>query len=280
MENKIDLHLHSIYSDGTETPEAIVKDALKKKLKYISLTDHESIEGYKNLLINKSFWQAKINIIPGVELHTFYKGYEIHVLGYFLDVNSSTLNKKLKQLRELRTALTYETVCSLNKHGYPLNWKRVQEFAHADVAITKGHVIKALKKLSVKFNDQFFIDFFNPRGKNYLPFKAHPLEEALQLILDAQGLPILAHPGLIGNDDLVEEIITSFPIGLEVYYYYFGEKTKNFVEKYLKLAQKHNLTITGGSDYHGSITPVEIGDTFVPPQIIEDLLLKICWGRK
>ena len=93
----------------------------------------------------------------------------------------------------------------------------------------------------------------------------------MQLIHDSKGLPILAHPGLIGNDTLVEEIITSFPIGLEVYYHYFGEKANFFVQKYLELARKHKLTITGGSDYHGFITPVEIGDIFIPPKIIDDL---------
>lgn len=271
MENIIDLHIHSIYSDGTETPETIIKDAIRKGLKYISLTDHESIEAYKNLLLIKHLWQSKLTIIPGVELHTFYKGYEIHVLGYFLDVNSPLLNNKLKKIREMRTEIAYETVCSLNKYGYHLNWDSIQEFAHADAAITKGHIIEALKNSNVKFNSQLFKDFFNPRGANYIPFKEHPLEEALQLIQDSKGLPILAHPGLIGNDNLVEEIITSFPIGLEVYYHYFGEKAKFFVQKYLELAKKHKLTITGGSDYHGSITPVEIGDIFIPPKIIDDL---------
>ena len=75
----------------------------------------------------------------------------------------------------MRTEIAYETVCSLNKYGYHLNWDSIQEFAHADAAITKGHIIEALKKSNIKFNSQLFKDFFNPRGTNYIPFKDHPL---------------------------------------------------------------------------------------------------------
>lgn len=272
MENIIDLHIHSIYSDGTETPEDIVKEAIRKDLKYISLTDHESIEGYKRLLINKDLWQSKITVIPGVELHAFYKGYEIHVLGYFLDVNSPILNNKLKQLREQRTQIAYDTVTSLNEHGCNIDWDMVKRMAPRDIAITKAHIIEALNRSNLKFSNQFYFDFFNPKGKNYIPFKDHNLEEALQLIQSSKGLAILAHPALIGDDNIVEEIIASFQIGLEVYYHYFGDNATCLVQKYLELAKKYKLTITGGSDYHGHITPVEIGDTLVPPHIIEDLL--------
>jgi len=273
MNNTIDLHIHSTASDGTVSPTGILKEALEKKLEYISLTDHESVEGYKELLKIKYQWKPLIKIIPGLELHTFYKGYEIHLLGYFIDVNSDNLNKKLQKIRQARTEIAFETVQRLKKSGIKINWVNVQEIVQGDIAVTKAHILRTLKKLGVTFDKQMFYNFFHFRGKYYISFKQHYLEDAIQFIKDAKGIPILAHPGLIGNDDIVKEILTAFHIGIEVYYHYFGDKAELWREKYKKLADSYGVIMTGGTDYHGSITSVELGDTFVPENVIEKLKL-------
>ncbi|MDK2822964.1 MAG: 3,5-nucleoside bisphosphate phosphatase [Clostridia bacterium] len=270
MTSTIDLHIHSTASDGTLSPSDIVEEALLKGLKYISITDHESIAGYSILNKIKPTWKNKLKIIPGLELHTYYKGYEIHLLGYCIDLKNIYLIKRLKELRQARTEVSYRTVQYLNKAGIKLQWKDIENITNGDVAITKAHIIAALKK-SKNISRETFYTYFHPRGKLYLPFTDHNLEDAINLIKHAGGIPVLAHPGLIGNDNLVNEILNNFEIGLEVYYHYFGEKAVIWVEKFKKFADIHNVIMTGGTDYHGNITPVEIGDTYVPPQIIDQL---------
>lgn len=271
MNNIIDLHIHSTASDGTVPPKEVLARSLKKNLKYISLTDHESTEGYKELLKIKKEWQDKIEIIPGVELHTYYKGREIHLLGYFIDIFDDVFENNLKKLREARTEIAYHTVEKINKAGINLDWNIIMDTFQGDVAITKGHIIRTIRKLNIEFTRENFYKFFNVQGESYVPFTGNSLEDAIDMIRNNGGIPILAHPGLIRNYDIVEEIISKYHIGVEVFYHYFGDEAKTWVNKCQNIAQKYKVLMTGGSDYHGSITNVEIGDTYVPENIIKVL---------
>jgi len=193
------------------------------------------------------------------------------LLGYFVDHTNKNLNLKLKELRAARTEISYETVQNLKKSGINIEWGDVLNLGKSDVAITKAHIIGAIKKINIPINKSIFYNYFNPQGDYYLQYKDHTLEEAISLIKEAQGIPVLAHPGLIGDDTIVREILAKYKIGLEVYYHYFGDKAKVWINKYEEMAQKYNVLATGGSDYHGTITPVEIGDTYVPDEIIKKL---------
>ena len=109
----------------------------------------------------------------------------------------------------------------------------------------------------------------------YVVFTGHPFVEAVELIKEAEGVPVLAHPGLIRNDRLVVDLLNAAPVGLEVYYYYFGSNRRHLIIHYEKMARERGLVATGGSDYHGSYTPdVKLGSTMVPEQALNSLLRK------
>lgn len=272
MNNIIDLHIHSTASDGIYAPEKILQESLAKNLRYISLTDHESLEGFKLLESYKNDWSNNLTIIPGIELHTYYKNNEIHLLGYFLDYNDQAFANKLKELRQGRTEISYYTVENINKQEKVLDWNAIIKNYPEDVAITKAHIIQTIKALNLDFSYEKFYKYFHKDGEKYIPFSQNSLEVAINDIRDLKGIPVLAHPGLIGNDNLVEEIIAKFKIGVEVYYHYFGDKAKEWIEKYKKIAENFGVIQTGGTDFHGYVSHVEIGDTYIPLDVIEKLM--------
>ena len=274
MSSFIDLHIHSTASDGTETPQNILKQALDKNLTHISLTDHESTEGYKELLTLKKKWHNKINIIPGVELHTFYKGKEVHLLGYFIDTEDTSFESELKKLRKARTEVSYYTVERLNKAGINISWEVIENNFTHDVAITKGHIMQTIRNKNIEFTKEDFSKFFYTSSPLYIPFTLNPLENAIEFIKENGGIPILAHPGLIRDDSIVKEIIDKYRIGIEVYYHYFGDNAEQWVKKYENIGREYNVLLTGGSDYHGNITKVEMADIYVPQRVIDGLMNK------
>lgn len=268
MLNTIDLHIHTNYSDGTDSLEKVLEIASDIGLKYISITDHESMEAYKNIDEMNNY---KLKIIPGVELHTFYDNREVHLLSYGIDRNNSDISSYLKRLREERTEIAFETVRRIQKYGIPLLWEDVLNKAGMEVAVTKGHIINALSKFNLE-NKRFYYDFFNPLGDFYLPYKNNPISHAVEIIKGNKGKAFLAHPGLIMDDNLVEDIIRRFDTGLEVYYYYYGEKRNELIKRYKTMADAYATIYSGGSDYHGHITETELGGVYVPETVIEMIL--------
>ena len=268
MKSKIDLHIHTNHSDGTDSLKKVLDIASSNGLQYISITDHERMEAYKNIIDMNNY---KLNIIPGVELHTFFEGSEIHLLGYGLDHQVSDLSWYLKKLREERTVVAFDTVMEIRKKGIPLNWEDVKAHAGENVAITKGHIISTLSELNLR-DRSFYFEFFNPLGEKYLPYQKNQLSEAVDIIRSNGGKTVLAHPGLIMNDNTVEKIIKKYETGLEVYYYYYGKKREEWIKKYKTMALDYGTIYTGGSDYHGYITESELGGIYVPEAVIEMLL--------
>lgn len=268
MRNKVDLHIHTSHSDGTDSLEKVLDKAYSIGLEYISITDHESMEAYKYI---EEMNKYKLKIIPGLELHTYYKGQEVHLQAYGLDYKNSQIASYLEELREGRSQVAYESVRMIRKKGIDLKWEDVQEIAGADVAITKGHVIRALADLELD-NRDFYYDFFNPLGRYYIDYKENPFSEAFEIVESNKGKAFLAHPGLINNDNLVIDIMKKFRPGLEVYYYYYGKERNSLIEKYKTISEEYATIYSGGSDYHGHITPTELGGIYVPEYVAEMLL--------
>ena len=140
------------------------------------------------------------------------------------------------------------------------------------MAITKAHIIAAMQKKNI--NDRkLFYTFFNSFGEEYITYQENILPEAIELIKSYDAKPVLAHPGLIGDDNLVEDIIKKYRIGLEVYYFYYGDQRYNWIKKYETMALYYDTIYTGGSDYHGHITPSKLGGIYVPESVIEKLMV-------
>lgn len=279
----VDLHLHSTASDGASPPLEVLREAAAAGLKTISFCDHESIEGYLET-VDKAR-EMGVEVIPGMELLTIYKGREIHLLGYLYDPESPVLRAWLEELRKERNEIAEQVVAKFNKHGFNITFERVKEIAHDNVAIGKNHLLFALIEAGyISTRDEIIHilrTYLTQHGLAYVDFTKNPYYEAVEMIVECGGVPVLAHPGLIRDDQLVLDLLKHPRLGLEVYYYYLGDETGELTRKYYELARERNLFMTGGSDYHGRFSPdVKLGRVAVPESVVENLMAQVCAGKK
>ena len=261
---KADLHIHSHYSDGTFSIEEIMLAARQKGLNIISITDHENTGGVESARQIGTFYG--IEIIPGVELCTFFDKEEIHLLAYYKSIDNDCLQDKLKVLRKEREKTTWAMYQKLKQNGIKLKWEKIEQESGAKGVIYKGHILRAIWN-SVSRPDELdwkqIISWFRPGGIAYVPFEVNSFTDTVDFVLDTGGLPVLAHPGLIRNQKLIPDLLTYKPIGLEVYYGYW-ENQQELISFYEKLSRGKAILLTGGSDFHGSFSPVDLGGVFVP----------------
>lgn len=264
-----DLHLHTVFSDGTYTPQEVVSRSAECGLSAIAVVDHDSVKG-----IGPSIEIAKtlgIEIIPGIELSAEYQGMEVHILGYLFDYTDGKLNEQLERLNKSRVERIYKITDKLNEIGVRLDPEKV--FALA----TKGtvgrlHLARALVKEGlVNSLQEAFRKYIGDKCPAFvLGFKFSP-KEAIQLIRDSGGIPVIAHPYSLNNDELIPEFASYGLMGIEVYY---PEHSQAMVNFYLGLVKEHNLLVTGGSDCHGEAKPaVKIGSIRIPYELVENLKL-------
>lgn len=256
---RIDLHVHTQESDGLLSVEEVVNLARVKKIQILAITDHESTQGIAKA--EKLAKQLDIQIIPGVELLTSYQGQEVHVLGYFKDVNHPILQARLRELREQRTALAYDMVECLKKSGLCLEWQDVEREVGSEGVVSKGHIMRAIyhrRISSGEANWRDIADYFRPGGVAYLPYLKHTFEDAVDFIFACGGFPVVAHPGLLCQPEIVFDLLAYRPIGLEVYYGYW-ERQETLIRYYAEVAEKFAVLATGGSDYHGPFGPIQLG---------------------
>ncbi|CAA7601414.1 DNA-directed DNA polymerase [Acididesulfobacillus acetoxydans] len=272
---RIDLHIHTVESDGVCSVAEVFEAARRHGVGIISLTDHESTQGIA--AAEELAGKSSMKIVPGVELLTSFQGQEVHLLGYYKNVDHPLLQSRLKELREHRTALAYDMVKLLQQGGIGVKWPDVEKAAGGEGAVSKGHIMRVLyqkERFSGKFDWGDVGAFFQPGGMAYLPFLEHRFEEAVDLILATGGMPVLAHPGLLRNPGIVPKLLSYRRIGLEVYYGYWKER-QALIDYYAGVAREKALLATGGSDFHGPFSTVKIGQIDVPlkgVQILEDYL--------
>ncbi|MHB1419119.1 MAG: PHP domain-containing protein [Bacillota bacterium] len=268
-----DLHVHSTASDGTASPIEIIEDARSKEIDTLSFVDHESTCGY--LEAQDTALASGIRVIPGIELLTFYQDREIHLLGYYIDVYSSTFNQRLGEIQQARNVNSLIIVDRLRTYGFDLDWNQVKILSHEKGVVGKNHLIKALAQAGYIQNSDQAIDmlrkYLSPKGLAYEEYTGHSFGEAVELIRQAGGYPVIAHPGLIRDDDIVQQLLKFSPIGLEVFYYYLGPDRQSLIDKYYSLARERKLVMTGGSDYHGNLGPVHLGDMMAPDDAVSKL---------
>lgn len=272
----IDLHVHTQESDGALTVNEVLELASKQGIQTLSLTDHETTHGIE--IARKYKDKFSLNIIPGVELVTAFQGHEVHLLGYFNDscLENLTFQARLKELRQKRTSLAFDMVKRLQNEGLSLKWSEVEEVANPEGTVSKGHIMYVLHDHLHKKDVPWSViaAFFQPGGAAYIPFLEHAFEDAVDLIYSCHGIPVLAHPGLIKECQLVQQLLAYRPIGLEVYYGYW-EKRTDLIAKYEALGREKAVLTTGGSDFHGPYSLVQLGQIDVPSQCFEDLKLKL-----
>lgn len=241
-----DLHVHTNYSDGTMTPEEVVDEAIRFGVSTIAITDHDTVEG---VMVAYSYGHGKnLHIIPGIEFSSYLSPSEIHILGYFIDVNNDFLQKVIKQSREDRINRIYAMVEKLRNLQVDIDPQEILTLAGKG-SPGRMHVAEIIWKRG--YCDSIIESFSKYIGDNkpaYVPKKTLTPQQAIELITDAGGVPVLAHPGLTQRDNVIEDLVKYGLKGIEVYY---PTHTPQAIEKYLNMAKKYNLAVTGGSDFHG-----------------------------
>ncbi|WP_378952507.1 PHP domain-containing protein [Pelosinus sp. sgz500959] len=266
-----DLHIHTTASDGRLSPTDIVKEAIRAKLSYIAITDHDTVDGLLQLNEMTQSIPDSLKIIPGIELSTDLPENEVHILGYHIDIHHPELRNQLNILINHRHERAKQMIDKLNQLGYSITYERVVELAVYATAIGRPHVAKALveKKFFSTISD-VFTTLLSKDGPAYVPHYKLTPKQVIDLIKKAGGVPVLAHPGLVGSDDIVLDVIHSGICGLEVYHPTHDERQ---IQKYHEMAKQYHLKITGGSDFHAipARFPKQLGIFTVPADLACEL---------
>jgi predicted metal-dependent phosphoesterase TrpH len=268
---RADLHLHTTASDGKLTPQELVRQAVELKLDVIAITDHDSVGGISPALeVAKSFPQ--LMVIPGVEINTDVPKGEVHILGYFINYRGPEFNHALEELRNSRYERGKKMVAKLAEIGVHIDWGRVLELA-GEGSVGRPHIAQAmLERGYISSLQEAFTKYIGRNGPAYVERKKLLPVEAVKLVLDSGGLPVLAHPADI---EALEPFILGLKragvVGIEIYYHGYASKTINQLKR---LAKKHNLVACGGSDYHGLDDSIgaSMGSVDLPRESVEQLI--------
>ncbi|MFQ5996762.1 MAG: PHP domain-containing protein [Dehalococcoidales bacterium] len=269
--SKVDLHLHSTASDGRFSPAEIVCKAAELGLVIMALADHDSVDGIVPALeAAKKFPQLKV--IPAVEVSTDVPSGEVHVLGYFIDYASQELAETLVKFRNSRERRAQGMVAKLADLGIQIDWRRVREIAGAG-SIARPHIAQAmLEKGYITSIREAFDKYIARDGPAYVEREKMTPAEAVTLILQNKGLPVMAHPLTAPDPEtMIIELKAAGMVGIEAYY---DGYTIDEISRLVSLADRHGLITTGGSDYHGLDDTGEamIGGVDVPMASAERLI--------
>lgn len=277
----IDLHVHSVFSDGTCTPEELVDLAIENDLVAFALTDHDTVEGVEGAM--KAAEGRHIQVIPGVELSCEYtispsRKKEIHILGYNLDWNQPELRETLEKVAQERDDRNRKMCENLHRDGYPIDYDSlVNRFGNT--IVTRAHFARfLLEQGAIPSIDSAFKKILAQDGPYFVMRKYLTPERGIELIKKAGGLPVLAHPLLYKMSvSELRNLLTKLKgyglRGIEAMYSRNRGNDEAFVRK---LASEYDLFITGGTDFHGSNKPdLEIGcgegNLRVPVMLLENL---------
>ena len=277
----VDLHVHSTKSDGSYTPCELVAYAVTKGLSAFALTDHDTVAGIDEAL--EAARGKDLEVIPGIELSSEYNGKDIHILGLFIDYRSAVFQEQIKRFADSRE-LRNEKMCKkLQTGGIPIEYSSLKEYFSESV-ITRAHYARyMLDKGYITSLKEAFERYIGDHSPYFVPREKVSPKDAVSLILNAKGIPVLAHPMLyhMGNEQL-ENLILSLQdnglMGIEAIYTTHSPSDENMLKQ---LAAKHALLISGGSDFHGAAKPaIDLGSGYGHLYIPADILDTIRQKRK
>ena len=244
-----DLHIHTTFSDGRNTPEEIMEAAKAAGLRYISITDHDSVEGVTELYESGHISSGSLRLIPGVGFSTGDGGHDVHILGYNIDIYNADLQEKLEEISEARWTRFTEIVELLRGLGYEIGETEVLTDEGMCKAIGRSHVARVLVKKGYFDSVRACFDQLLKRGQPaYVPHFRISAEELISLIRGAGGIPVLANPKSVGDETVIMTLAAQGLQGIEAFYPTYDRQD---TQHYLDVAQQHGLLVSGGSDYRG-----------------------------
>lgn len=260
----IDMHTHTSYSDGELSPQDLIRLAIEKRIGTLAITDHDTIEGVKTIDRTSSLIiDSGIRIINGIELSAKTSKGRMHILGYDIDLDNETLNKKMGDLRDNSINSTLSIMEQIKRdYGIIFHYEDIKALVNTNHNLGRPD----LAKLCIKYGyaktvqeafDKYLIDAYN---KTRQMGKGLPYQECIDLILNSGGIPVLAHPKSLELSEkefltLLKDMIRCGLMGIEVYH---SSHTKEEMQYYLEIANKLNLLVSGGSDYHGKTVKPDI----------------------
>ncbi|WP_258525464.1 PHP domain-containing protein [Paenibacillus sp. YN15] len=251
MEGYADLHTHTRASDGTGTPSDNVRQAAAAGLSAVAITDHDTVAGLEEAF--EAGRAAGITVVPGVEISSSEDGKDIHVLGYYMDIADPLFLSRLEELRNVREGRNERMLERLRELGYAITLEEVLErrgpVEQKDSTVGRPHIAQVLvDKGYAESQQDAFNRLIGENGAAYISPKRISPETAIAWIHEAGGAAVLAHPGLYGNDALVERLAGGRLDGIEADH---SDHSPEEAAKYRELARRHGLVATAGSDYHG-----------------------------
>lgn len=275
MDKRIDLHTHSTASDGSMTPRELIRHAKESGLSAIAITDHDTIDGVEEALDEGT--KVGIEVIAGVEISVEFEP-EMHILGYFFGNTYKNMEPILKRLKIARDERNPKMVEKLRSLGFDITMEEVQAEAGGNI-VARSHMASVLLKKGYVQSIREAFDKYISEGKPaFVRKEKMSPEECIESITKAGGIPVIAHPIFLNRswdelDKLVERLKKVGLRGIETYYV---ENSEEDTDNLLKIASKHNIVPTGGSDFHGIFKPdINIsegkGNLYVPYEVLEML---------
>lgn len=267
--SKVDLHVHSTASDGVLTPSEVVGLAAERGLGAIALTDHDTLGGVTEA--QQAAAGSGLEVIAGVEVSSEGEWGDLHILGYYVNPASDPLREMTQAMRDARMGRARKMVELLGELGMPLEWEEVRALAGGE-SVGRPHVARALLSRGYVATLQDAFDrFLANGGPAYVPrLKLTPVD-VIQTIVEAGGVPVLAHPGHYWAIlERLPEFVGYGLRGLEVYY---PDHSPGEIKTLLGLCREHGLIATGGTDFHGPGLEegAPLGSIYVPPECVEQL---------
>ena len=274
--NIVDLHVHSNKSDGSFTPSELVDYALAKGLSAFALTDHDTTDGIDEALAAAS--GKPVEVIPGIEFSTEYEGKDIHIVGLYIDYKSEVFSRQIQAFVDSRTERNRKMCANLQNAGIDISYEKLLA-AFPDAVITRAHYAKyLLDHGAVNSMPEAFDKYLGDHTRYFVPREKVTPMQAVKLILDAGGIPVLAHPTLYHMSDkrLGLLLYRLKGAGLAAMECIYSTYTPSEERQMKQLADKYGLLPSGGSDFHGTTKPkldlaVGYGNLMVPEEILINL---------
>ena len=278
----IDLHTHTCKSDGSYTPTELVDYAIEKNLAAVAITDHDSIEGLDEAVAHAAALRERglpsVEMIPGIEFSTKCEKQDVHIVGLYISYEREAFQSALGSFVDSRVSRNRKMCENLQGAGIDITYEKLLAM-YPDAVITRAHYASYLLEHGyVKSRQDAFARYLGDHTKYFVPREKVTPSQAVDLILKADGVPILAHPPLyhMGNDrldTLVSSLKADGLMGIEVFYSTYSNQD---VRDMQRLAAKYNLLVSGGSDFHGANKPgLDLGCGYGKLYIPEETLLKI-----